>query len=168
MSKAPTQGKRTEQGPSIGTWALSAGAIGTLASPSLYTMSHAAEAPKPAYRPAPQTEAPNPMAVTEQLLNAKLEAVEARTDSKFAELLGEVRLIGRDVAHLSTNLGTLSADVGGVKAAVDGVKSMGTSIKWNIGIAGLTIGLTLGGLILGLFAYGTQMLDLATALLEAG
>jgi hypothetical protein len=100
------------------------------------------------------------MVITEQILNAKLEVAEARTDVKFAQLLTEVKLIGRDVAGLTTSVADL-------KTGVESVKTLGSSMKWNVFSAALTIGLTLGGLILALLAFGTQILDLSTSLLGA-
>jgi len=85
-----------------------------------------------------------------QHLDAKLEAVEARTDTKFAELIGEMRLISSNLTHLSI-------EVGEVKAAT-------ASIKANI----LTATLTICGLIVGLVALGFQIFSTAQALFASG
>jgi hypothetical protein len=95
---------------------------------------------------------PSPTAqfIDERLLTARLEAVEARTETKFAQLLGEMRLIGQRVSDLST---TVTAEIKDVKRAT-------ATVKWNI----LATGIALGALILGLFAYGQQMMQIAAAL----
>lgn len=89
----------------------------------------------------------------EALLNAKLEAVEARTDSKFAQLLGELKVISANV----TSLGTQISDV---KAELTGVKSATASVKWNI----LATGLAIGGLIIAIAGFGASILQWTAAL----
>lgn len=96
----------------------------------------------------------------ERLIDAKLEAVEARTETKFAQLMGELKAISLSVGHLTTQLAEVKADVAGVKADVGGVKDATAGVKWNI----LATGIAVGALILGLFAYGAQMIELATGL----
>jgi hypothetical protein len=90
-------------------------------------------------------------------MDAKLATVEARTETKFAQLMGEMRLISTGVSDLKNDfrerLATISAEVGEVKKATAGV-------KWNI----LALGIGGGALILGLFAFGAQMMDLAAGL----
>lgn len=93
------------------------------------------------------------MAYDERLIDAKLEAVEARTETKFEKLLGELRVISTNVANLGTRIDNVSTEIAGVRTATAGV-------RWNI----LATGIALGALILGLFAYGQQMLQVAAAL----
>ena len=91
--------------------------------------------------------------VDERLLTAKLEAVDARTETKFVQLMGKVELIVGSISALEGKVDGLKADVSGVKEAT-------ASVKWNI----LAAGLAVGALILGLFAFGTQMFELAAGL----
>ena len=93
------------------------------------------------------------MAYDERLIDAKLEAVEARTETKFEKLLGELRVISTNVANLGTRIDGVSTEIAGVRTATAGV-------RWNI----LATGIALGALILGLFAYGQQMMQLAASL----
>lgn len=85
---------------------------------------------------------------------------EARTETKFAQLLGELKAISLSVGNLAGQLGDVKSDIAAVKADVGGVRDATASVKWNI----LATGIAAGALILGLFAYGAQMIDLATAL----
>lgn len=96
----------------------------------------------------------------EKLMDLKLAAAEARTETKFAQLLGELKAISLSVGNLAGQLGDVKSDIASVRADVGGVKDATASVKWNI----LATGIAVGALILGLFAYGAQMLDLATAL----
>lgn len=93
------------------------------------------------------------MAYDERLIDAKIEAVEARTETKFEKLLGELRVISTNVANLGAQMIDIKTEVGAVKTATAGV-------KWNI----VALGLTMGGLIIAIAAFGTQILDLATSL----
>lgn len=119
------------------------------------------------YKAGPATQPPPPAAVTakveetmvltEQLLDAKLEAAEARTETKFAQLLGELKLISGSVSNLSGQLTDVKAELGNVKNAT-------ATVKWNV----MATGLAIGGLILALAAYGATMWDLAIGLVGAG
>ncbi|MBX7482717.1 hypothetical protein K3174_09240 [Qipengyuania sp. 6D47A] len=95
--------------------------------------------------------------VDERLLNAKLDAVEARTETKFAQLLGELKTLGVNVAHINDTLGGLKTDVADAKAAAAGTKA------YVIGT-----GIAIAGFVLAIFAFGVQILDIATALFSAG
>lgn len=97
------------------------------------------------------------MAYDERLIDLKLEAIEAHTETKFAQLLGELKVISANVSSLGTNLGSQIADV---KTELGTVKAATASVKWNI----IALGLTMGGLFIAIAAFGTQILDLATSL----
>ena len=88
--------------------------------------------------------------VDDKLLTARLEAVEARTETKFAQLLGKLDLLAEQIKPLS----------GEIKEAKDAAASTKTVI--------FGASLTLGGLIIGLFAFGWQIMDLAAGLFQAG
>ena len=91
--------------------------------------------------------------VDDRLLKAELAAVEARTETKFAQLLGELKVISANVVNLGTRIDSVNTELGNVKNATAGV-------KWNI----VATGLAVGALILGLFAYGQQMMQVASGL----
>ncbi len=95
--------------------------------------------------------------VDERLLNAKLDAVEARTETKFAQLLGEMKTLGVNVGHINTTLFELKTDVAAAKTAAAGTKT------YVIGT-----GIAIAGFVLAIFAFGVQVLDIATALFSAG
>jgi hypothetical protein len=86
--------------------------------------------------------------VEERLLTARLEAVEARTDVKFAQLIGKLDAFG-------TKLDSLSTVVGEAKAAASSVK------PYVIGT-----GLAIAGVIVAIAAFGAQILQTAFALAE--
>jgi hypothetical protein len=91
--------------------------------------------------------------VDERLLTAKLEAVEARAESKFSQLLGELKVISVNVSNLSTQMSE-------VKTELSDVKKSTAAVRWNI----LATGLAIGGLILALASYGQQMMQIALGL----
>lgn len=97
------------------------------------------------------------VAAQEKLFAAKLETTEARTDSKFAELLGELKTLAVNVGHIDTTLSEIKTDVAGAKAAAAGTKT------YVIGT-----GIAIAGFVLAIFAFGVQILDIATALFSAG
>lgn len=110
-----------------------------------------------------QKTAADTITVTHALLDAKLEVVEARTDTKFAQLMGEIKLLGVNVLALGGQITDLKTDISNVKTEITGVKTATAGVKWNI----MAAGLTLGGLIIALAAFGTQILDLAMSLISA-
>ena len=87
-------------------------------------------------------------------------AVEARTETKFAQLLGELKVIATNMVALGTQMVALGTQMGDVKTELANVKSATAGVKWNI----VALGLTMGGLIIAIAAFGTQILDLATGL----
>ena len=96
------------------------------------------------------------MTVTEQVLNAKLEAVEARTETKFAQLLGRM-----DV--MVEKLGALAADIGEVKTSIKAVDSKTNNTR--VIIVTTAIGTVVGivGLLYALVGYGNMVADSVTA-----
>ena len=100
--------------------------------------------------PSAPTLTPGGSYVDEKLLTAKLEAVEARTETKFAQLLGKLEL-------LAAKIEPLSGEITEAKNAASATRSV---------IIGT--GITLGGLIIGLFAFGWQIMDLAAGIFQAG
>lgn len=91
--------------------------------------------------------------VDEKLLVAKLEAVEARTETKFEKLLSEIKLVGASVGILTAQVAEVKTDIAGVRTATAGV-------KWNI----MATGLTIGGLIIAIAGFGASILQWTAAL----
>ena len=87
---------------------------------------------------------------TRDEIAAKIEASEARTDSKFSQVMAELRV-------MSVRMEAISSDVSEVKSAT-------STIKWNI----VATGLAIGGLIIAFFAFGTQIMELMTSIYTAG
>lgn len=84
-----------------------------------------------------------------------IEVAEARTDTKFAQLMSKIDSI-------AISLASLDSKVEGVNTEVVNVKGATASVKWNI----VATGLALGGLVFGLFAFGGQMFDIAAGLVN--
>lgn len=104
------------------------------------------------------------MSYDERLIDAKLEVVEAHTETKFAQLMGELKLIATNVANLGGQMSDIRSDIASVKTEVGAVKTATASVKWNL----VALGLTMGGLFIAIAAFGTQILDLAQGLFSAG
>lgn len=92
---------------------------------------------------APRYEAGKPtlhqIAFDERLMDAKLEAVEARTETKFSQLLGKLDAISERIGALTVNLAAVDKKIDGVEATAKNAKS---TITWAvvasaIGIAAL-------------------------------
>lgn len=150
------------------------------------------------------------MSVTEQHMNARLEAAEARNETRFSQIMSEIKLISINMAanmdridarfervdekfkrvderfeemekrfekiderfekidvrfdKVDARFEKVEDELQKVKDQVHDVRAVTVSMKWNI----LGAGLALGGLIIGIFAYGIQILDIAQALFTAG
>lgn len=92
--------------------------------------------------------------------NVELLLVEARADTKFAHLLGELKVISANVANLIGQIASIKTDINRVETEVGGVRAATAGMKFNI----LASGLALGGLIIALAAFGSQILDLVQGL----
>jgi hypothetical protein len=86
-----------------------------------------------------QVKAGGALKMDEALLNAKLEAVEARTDTKFAQLLGKMDA-------MATGITDLRAEISAVKADVADVNRNVRQRRWEIVVALITTGLAIVGL----------------------
>lgn len=77
--------------------------------------------------------------IDERYLNAKLEAVEARTETNFAKLLGKIDAIATSVVGLQTDIGGLKTEINTVENSVSSAKGLivTTVIGSAIAIAGL-------------------------------
>lgn len=89
-----------------------------------------------ASREARSVSAGGALEMDEALLNAKLEAVEARTETKFAQLIGKIEVIGERISGLSADISAvksgLSADITTVKDKVGLVDGHVRSAKGTI------------------------------------
>lgn len=95
--------------------------------------------------------------VDARFVELSIEAAEARTETKFAQLLGEIRVLGEKVSNLAGDLTNARTEIGEAKAAAASGKT------YVIGT-----GIALGGFIIALFAFGWQILDAASGLFQAG
>jgi hypothetical protein len=152
----PPSGQAT--GWSFSIPAITAG-MATLSSFAPYNVAQAMATTPPSLQAAGQSTHGGPV-LDERLLNAKLEAVEARTETKFAQLLGELKVISANVMGLTNQVADVKGDLSTVKTEIAGVRAATAGVKWNI----MAMGLALGGLIVAIVAFGTQVLDLAASL----
>ena len=84
--------------------------------------------------------------IDEKYLAARLEGVEARTDTKFERLIGKIDALAASVAALGAQ----------VKDAKDAAGSVRPYV--------IATGLAIGGFVVGIFAFGAQILDVALTL----
>lgn len=84
------------------------------------------------------------MTVTETVLDAKLDAAEARTETKFAQLLGEMRLLGQQLTGVQKQIGDLDVKVDAVDAHARNSKSI--VITTIIGAFFAAVALTYAGI----------------------
>lgn len=80
------------------------------------------------------------MSYDERLIDAKLEAVEARTETKFAQLMGKMDSLTQTLSGVSANLVSLDSKVGELDKGARSAKStvIATIIGAAIGIVGLS------------------------------
>jgi len=115
----------------------------------------------------------NPMAYDERLVDAKLAAGSARTDSKFSELLGhtntkfaevlgELRVISTNVTHLSSQLADVKGEVGKLDTKVTGLegKTSTTRVVVVTTILGAFLGMV--GIVWAALTYGIAAMDFIT------
>jgi len=92
----------------------------------------------------PAKSAPSPSLnyVDAKLLDARLEAVEARTETKFAQLLGKLDTLGERLIGLSEKVASVDAKVAAVDGHVRGAKStiVAFVVGSGIAVAGLAYG----------------------------
>jgi hypothetical protein len=76
----------------------------------------------------------------DRFLDAKLEAVEARTETKFAQLLGKMDLMVQSIAEARTDIAGLDAKITAVDTHARSTKStiIATVIGAAIGIVGIS------------------------------
>lgn len=77
------------------------------------------------------------------VVDAKIAVSEAKTDTKFAELRG-------DLAKFGGEMGVLSAEMRNIKDSTSGV-------KMTVITTGIATAIAIIGLVIGVFAYGSQM-----------
>lgn len=77
--------------------------------------------------------------IDERYLNAKLEAVDARTETKFAQLIGKIDALAVSLTGVQTNVGEIKTELTTVKTDVGNAKGLiiATVIGAAIAIAGL-------------------------------
>ena len=77
--------------------------------------------------------------MNEALLNAKLDAVEARTETKYAQLIGKMDALATGISDLKTEITSVKGDVANVERSV-------RQRRWEIIVAVVTAGLAIVGL----------------------
>lgn len=100
------------------------------------------------------------MTVDDRLLDAKIQASEAKTDSKFSQVMAELRVLGTHVQSINSKVDSAASKIDKLDEDVGKVRDATSQLKWNIVAAGLT----LGGLFIAIAAYGNQMLELAASI----
>lgn len=78
--------------------------------------------------------------VDEKLLTAKLEAVEARTETKFAQLLGKLDTLGERLTGLNDRMSGFDTKLDAVDGHVRSAKSTYIAIALGTGIAVAALG----------------------------
>lgn len=76
-----------------------------------------------------------------ELVDAKLEAVEARTDTKFAQLMGKIELIALSVAGIKADIESVNGKIGTLDTKLDTVDGHSRSAKREIMTAVIATGL---------------------------
>jgi hypothetical protein len=95
-------------------WKASTVAAATLFQASPYMLGQTMNTPTTSQAQVPTPSVPTSY-VDQRLLDAKLEAVEARTETKFAQLLGELKVISANVANLGSQIGDVKTELGSKK-----------------------------------------------------
>lgn len=80
-------------------------------------------------------------------IDAKIAAAEARTDTKFAELMGELKLLRSD----------LSGDFKAIEARIAHVETSTSGIKSTVVTTGIVTAVAVLGLVVAIFGWGSQM-----------
>lgn len=99
-----------------------------------------ANSPRPATNPTAPTQGANP--IDERYLGAVLDAAEARTETKFAQLIGKIDLIGE-------RIGALSGEIAGLKGQVNVIDGHTRSARTSIIVAIIGTALALAALAWG-------------------
>lgn len=108
------------------------------------------KAPPPVYATAAPTPATN--AIDDRLLDAKLDAVEARTETKFAQLMGKIETLIESVAGVKE-------DVREVNNRLDTVEDKVFTSKALVVTTIIGAFLGMGALVIGMLAYTVQLAD---------
>lgn len=112
--------------------------------------------PPPVHASAPTAGA---HAIDERLLSARLEAVEARTDTKFAQLMGKIETLIESVAGVKDDVRQLDGRMGAFDGKLQAVEEKAFSSKTIIitTLIGAFIGMA--ALVIGMLAYTVQIAD---------
>lgn len=113
------------------------------------------QTPPPHFAPSAPTQTHN--FVDERLLDAKLEAVEARTDSKFAQLMGKIDVLTEKIGTIGTNQKTIEDSLGRIETKAD-----------NTRVIIISSALAVVAILYGLMGYGHQIADSVMGAFAAG
>lgn len=92
--------------------------------------------------------------VTKELLEARIENTELKTDLKFEQLSGKLDLIVQGQTHLNEEIGKVRNDLSNNRSVYIGL---------ILGSA-----LAVAALVIGFFAFGIQILELAAGIFASG
>lgn len=94
--------------------------------------------------------------ISREEVNAKLEAAEARVETRFAILDGKLdRLLDKSVS--------MDSDIREAKDAAIKARDAATSVTWHL----IFVALGTIGAVIAIYAFGVQLLDLGSGMVEA-
>lgn len=114
-------------------------------------------------KPPPPVQASAPTsgahAIDERLLNAKLEAVEARTETKFAQLMGKIEMLIESVAGVKDDVRQLDTRMGGFDGKLEAVEAKVFNLKAIVVTTVIGAFIGMAALVIGMLAYTVQIAD---------
>lgn len=113
------------------------------------------------YTPASKVQSHPTASLDERLVDAKLEAVEARTETKFAQLIGKMDMIVE-------KLGAVSVDIGALKTSVAEVDRKTNNMRIVIVSTVIATGIAIVGILQTFASHGHEIVDSMTAAYSAG
>lgn len=99
------------------------------------------------------------MEFSEALIDAKIDAVEARTETKFAQLLGKLDLLAEKISGVSQDIGDLKVDVANVETAIGKVDSKTTNTRVIVVSTIIGAFLATAGIVYTVAAYSVAIAD---------
>ena len=101
-------------------------------------------------------------------VDAKLEAAEARTDTKFEKLLGSLNVLGEKLDGIGTKIGDLKGDIGDANVAIGRLEDKTNNTRIIIVTTAIAATLTIVGLTYAMIGYGHQVAETITNAFVSG